>query len=570
MAQQSKKVVGGLARHLMSNGSISEEDALKATEDAAKNKAPLVTQIIQNKLISAYDLASAAANEFGQPFFDLDSFEFDPEFAPAINEKLIRTHHAIGLYKRANRLFVAISDPLNFNALDEFKFHAGANAEAILVEDDKLTSLIEKVLDDQDTSMDDLGDDDGLEDLDISAGEEEDKGAVSESEVNDAPVVKFVNKILLDAIKKGASDLHFEPYEKRYRIRFRTDGMLKEVASPPIQLAGKLAARIKVMSQLDISERRVPQDGRIKLKISKNKSIDFRVSTCPTLFGEKTVMRILDSSSASLGIDMLGYEPVQKQLYMDNLAKPTGMILVTGPTGSGKTVSLYTGLNILNTEEVNISTAEDPVEINLEGINQVNVNPKVGLTFESALKAFLRQDPDIIMVGEIRDITTAEIAVKAAQTGHMVMSTLHTNDAPQTLARLVNIGVAPYNIANAVNLIIAQRLARRLCNNCKEIEDVPREALIEEGLPEDQLDDLKIYKAVGCDQCNEGYKGRVGIYQVLPITEEMGKIIMKGGDAYDLAAQAQKEGHNDLRQSAILKVMQGVTSLKEINRVTQD
>ncbi|MDH3354651.1 MAG: ATPase, T2SS/T4P/T4SS family, partial [Chromatiales bacterium] len=440
MAQQSKKVVGGLARHLMSNGSISEEDALKATEDAAKNKAPLVTQIIQNKLISAYDLASAAANEFGQPFFDLDSFEFDPEFAPAINEKLIRTHHAIGLYKRANRLFVAISDPLNFNALDEFKFHAGANAEAILVEDDKLTSLIEKVLDDQDTSMDDLGDDDGLEDLDISAGEEEDKGAVSESEVNDAPVVKFVNKILLDAIKKGASDLHFEPYEKRYRIRFRTDGMLKEVASPPIQLAGKLAARIKVMSQLDISERRVPQDGRIKLKISKNKSIDFRVSTCPTLFGEKTVMRILDSSSASLGIDMLGYEPVQKQLYMDNLAKPTGMILVTGPTGSGKTVSLYTGLNILNTEEVNISTAEDPVEINLEGINQVNVNPKVGLTFESALKAFLRQDPDIIMVGEIRDITTAEIAVKAAQTGHMVMSTLHTNDAPQTLARLVNIG----------------------------------------------------------------------------------------------------------------------------------
>lgn len=570
MAQQSKTVIGGLARHLVTNGLISKEDALAATEKAAKNSTPLVTQIVADKLISAFDLASNAANEFGQPFFDLDYFEYDPESSPAINEKLIKTHHALPIYKRANRLFIAISDPLNFNALDEFKFHAGANTEAVLVEDDKLTKLIEKVLESQDTSMD-LGDDDDLEDLDISTGEEEDDaGAVSESEVNDAPVVKFVNKILLDAIKKGASDLHFEPYEKRYRIRFRTDGILQEIASPPIQLAGKLAARIKVMSQLDISERRVPQDGRIKLKISKNKSIDFRVSTCPTLFGEKTVMRILDSSSASLGIDMLGYEPDQKQIYLDNLAKPTGMILVTGPTGSGKTVSLYTGLNILNTDQVNISTAEDPVEINLEGINQVNVNPKVGLTFDAALKAFLRQDPDIIMVGEIRDITTAEIAVKAAQTGHMVMSTLHTNDAPQTLARLINIGVAPYNIANAVNLIIAQRLARRLCKNCKAVEDVPREAMIEEGFPEDKLDGLKIYKAVGCDQCNEGYKGRVGIYQVLPISEEMGKLIMQGGDAYDMAELAQSEGYNDLRQSAILKVIEGVTSLEEINRVTQD
>ncbi|MCW8826932.1 MAG: type IV-A pilus assembly ATPase PilB [Gammaproteobacteria bacterium] len=570
MAQQSKIIIGGLARHLVANGSISQEDAIKATEEATKNKIPLVTQIVQSKLISAFDLASTAANEFGQPFFDLSCFEYDQETAPTVNEKLIKTHHALPLYKRANRLFIAISDPLNFNALDEFKFHAGANAEAILVEDDKLSALIEKTLEAQDTSMDDLGDDD-LEDLDISAGDDEDdSGAVSESEVNDAPVVKFVNKILLDAIKRGASDLHFEPYEKRYRIRFRVDGVLKEMASPPIQLAGKLAARIKVMSQLDISERRVPQDGRIKLKISKNKAIDFRVSTCPTLFGEKTVMRILDPSSASLGIDMLGYDPEQKQLYLDNLAKPYGMILVTGPTGSGKTVSLYTGLNILNTEDRNISTAEDPVEINLEGINQVNVNDKVGLTFAAALKAFLRQDPDIIMVGEIRDITTAEIAVKAAQTGHMVMSTLHTNDAPQTLARLINIGVAPYNIANAVNLIIAQRLARRLCNNCKEVEDVPREAMIEEGFPEDQIDDLKIYKANGCEQCNEGYKGRVGIYQVLPISEDMGKLIMKGGNAYDMAELAQKEGHNDLRQSAIIKVMQGVTSLEEINRVTQD
>ena len=570
MAQKSTTVIEGLARHLVVSGLINQADALKATEDAKKNKTPLVTQIISNNLISAFDLASSAANEFGQPFFDLDSFEYDEEAAPAISEKLIRAHHAIPIYKRANRLFVAISDPLNFAALDEFKFHAGANAEAILVEDNKLAKLIEKILDSQDTSMD-LGDDDGLEDLDISAGDDDDAaGAVSESEVNDAPVVKFVNKILLDAIKKGASDLHFEPYEKRYRIRFRTDGVLKEVASPPIQLAGKLAARIKVMSRMDISERRVPQDGRIKLKISKNKAIDFRVSTCPTLFGEKTVMRILDPSSASLGIDALGYEPEQKKLYMDNLAKPYGMILVTGPTGSGKTVSLYTGLNILNTEERNISTAEDPVEINLEGINQVNVNDKVGLTFSAALKAFLRQDPDIIMVGEIRDITTAEIAIKAAQTGHMVMSTLHTNDAPQTLARLVNIGVAPYNIANSVNLIIAQRLARRLCKHCKVVEDVPQEALIKEGFPEDKVNGLKIYKAVGCDQCNEGYKGRVGIYQVLPISEDMGKIIMKGGNAFDMAEQAQKEGHNDLRQSAILKVIEGVTSLEEINRVTQD
>lgn len=570
MAHKSKMVIGGLARHLVVSGLISKEDALKATEEAAKNKTPLVTQIIQNNLLSAFDLASNAANEFGQPFFDLNCFEYDEDNAPTVNEKLIKTHHALPIFKRANRLFVAISDPLNFNALDEFKFHAGTNTEAILVEDDKLSKLIEKVLESQDTSMD-LGDDDDLENLEISAvDEEDDAGAVSESEINDAPVVKFVNKILLDAIKKGASDIHFEPYEKRYRIRFRTDGILKEMASPPIQLAGKLAARIKVMSRMDISERRVPQDGRIKLKISKNKAIDFRVSTCPTLFGEKTVMRILDPSSASLGIDALGYEPEQKKLYMDNLAKPYGMILVTGPTGSGKTVSLYTGLNILNTEERNISTAEDPVEINLEGINQVNVNEKVGLTFDVALKAFLRQDPDIIMVGEIRDITTAEIAIKAAQTGHLVLSTLHTNDATQTLARLVNIGVAPYNIANSVNLIIAQRLARRLCKNCKAIEDVPREALIEEGFPEEQIDNLKIYKAVGCDQCNDGYKGRVGIYQVLPITETMGKIIMKGGNAFDMAEQAQKEGHNDLRQSAILKVIQGITSLEEINRVTQD
>jgi type IV pilus assembly protein PilB len=384
-------------------------------------------------------------------------------------------------------------------------------------------------------------------------------------------VVRFVNKVLLDAIKKGASDIHFEPYEKRYRVRLRIDGVLREVTSPPVAMGPKLSARVKVMSRMDTAERRVPQDGRIKMKISKNKAIDFRVNTCPTLFGEKIVLRILDPSSAKLGIDMLGYEPEQKKLYLDALGKPYGMILVTGPTGSGKTVSLYTGLNILNTEDRNISTAEDPVEINLEGINQVNVNPKVGLDFSSALRAFLRQDPDVIMVGEIRDLTTAEIAVKAAQTGHMVMSTLHTNDAPQTLARLVNMGVPPFNIASAVSLIIAQRLARRLCEKCKTVEDIPRAALVEEGFTEEQINaGVTLYKAVGCDQCSGGYKGRVGIYQVLPVSEEIGRIIMSNGNALDVADQAKKEGISDLRESAIKKVISGVTSLEEINRVTKD
>jgi len=384
-------------------------------------------------------------------------------------------------------------------------------------------------------------------------------------------VVRFVNKVLLDAIKKGASDIHFEPYEKRYRVRLRVDGVLREIASPPVSMGGRLSARIKVMSRMDTAERRIPQDGRIKMRISKNKAIDFRVNTCPTLFGEKIVLRILDASAAKLGIDMLGYEPEQKKLYLDALANPYGMILVTGPTGSGKTVSLYTGLNILNTEDRNISTAEDPVEINLEGINQVNMNPKVGLDFNSALRAFLRQDPDIIMVGEIRDLETASIAIKAAQTGHMVMSTLHTNDAPQTLSRLINMGVPPFNIASAVNLIIAQRLARRLCENCKVEDNIPEKALLEEGFTQQDIDGgLKLYKAVGCDQCDKGYKGRVGIYQVLKLSEEMGRIIMREGNAMELADQAQKEGVADLRQSGLKKVKDGVTSLEEINRVTKD
>jgi type IV pilus assembly protein PilB len=574
MATTNIKVsLSGLARKLVSDGLLSEDAALKAAEGAQKEKMPFVTFVVEKKLIGALELATAAAQEFGVPLFDIGAVELDDEVTKLVDEKLIRNHHALPLFKRGNRLFVAVSDPTNLVALDNIKFHVGATTEAVLVLEDKLQKTIEKAMAAGDTSLGDGLEDADLDGLDITAEEDNKKDEAADKEIDDAPVVRFINKILLDAINKGASDIHFEPYEKRYRVRTRTDGMLMEVASPPIQLAGKIAARIKVMSRLDISEKRVPQDGRIKLTLSKTKAIDFRVSTCPTLFGEKTVMRILDPSSAKLGIDALGYEPEQKQLYLDNLAKPYGMILVTGPTGSGKTVSLYTGLNILNREDINISTAEDPAEINLEGINQVNVNDKVGLTFTVALKAFLRQDPDIIMVGEIRDKETAEIAVKAAQTGHMVMSTLHTNDAPQTITRLMNIGVAPYNIAAAVNLIIAQRLGRRLCSHCKIIDDAPKEALLEEGFTqEDIASGMKIYKANhdGCDACTNGYKGRVGIYQVMPISEDMGKIIMKNATSYEIADHAKKEGIPDIRQSALKKVQQGMTSLEEINRVTKD
>lgn len=556
----------GLARRLIDDKILSSEDAQKAFMEASEENIPFVRQLVSKKTISARDIAISAANEFGTPVFDLDVMDMEMSATSLIEEKLIRKHNALPLTKRGNRLYIALSDPTNLQALDEIKFATGVSTEAVIVEDDKLAKAIEKVLEAMDTAMDGLDDAD-LDDLDISGGDEEPSDDGSEQDTEDAPIVRFVNKVLLDAINKGASDLHFEPYEKGYRVRFRQDGMLHEVAAPPINLAGKIAARVKVMSRLDISEKRVPQDGRMKMKLSKNRAIDFRVSTCPTLFGEKIVMRILDPSSAQLGIDALGYEPEQKQLYMDALAKPYGMILVTGPTGSGKTVSLYTGLNILNTPERNISTAEDPAEINLYGINQVNVNVKTGLTFAAALKSFLRQDPDIIMVGEIRDLETAEIAIKAAQTGHMVLSTLHTNDAPQTLSRLMNMGVAPFNIASAVSLIIAQRLGRRLCSHCKEPADIPRDTLIEEGFREDETDSLKLYKAVGCDQCNEGYKGRVGIYQVMPISEDMGRIIMSGGNAIDIADQAKKEGIPDLHDSALEKVRQGVTSLEEVNRV---
>ncbi|GAB4289738.1 type IV-A pilus assembly ATPase PilB [Sulfurivermis fontis] len=562
--------LSGLARRLIRDGLLSEADAEKATEQANKKRTPLVSYLVEQKLVEARAIAMATAHEFGVPLLDITVFDLDPELIKQVDEKLIRNHHALPIFKRGSRLFVALSDPTNIAALDEFKFHVGANTEAILVEEDKLTKVIEKALESKESALSDIADTD-LDDLEISAEDEEGGGPeVTASDADDTPVVRFINKVLLDAVNKGASDIHFEPYEKMYRVRFRQDGILREVANPPTALSAKIAARIKVMSRLDISERRVPQDGRIKMTLSKNRAIDFRVSTCPTLWGEKIVLRILDPSSAKLGIDVLGYEPEQKELYLSALAKPYGMILVTGPTGSGKTVSLYTGLNILNTPDRNISTAEDPAEINLPGINQVNVNPKVGLTFAAALKAFLRQDPDVIMVGEIRDLETAEIAIKAAQTGHLVLSTLHTNDAPQTLARLMNIGVAPYNIAAAVNLIIAQRLARRLCNHCKKPEDVPKEALIAEGFTEAQLAGLTIYKPVGCDQCNGGYKGRVGIYQVMPVSEEMGRIIMKGGTAMDLADQAKREGIADLRESAIKKLRAGVIGLEELNRVTKD
>jgi type IV pilus assembly protein PilB len=562
--------LSGLSRRLVNDGLLSDAEAQKAQEQAEKKKVPLVSYLVEHKIIDGKVLASAAASEFGVPLLDIDVIDLDPDITKMVDEKLVRKHNALPLYKRGNRLFVAVSDPTNLQALDEIKFHVGAMTEAILVEENKLKIIIEKAMAGTDTSLADLSDSGDLDNLDIGGGEEDGEGGMSESDVDDAPVVRFVNKVLLDAINSGASDIHFEPYEKTYRVRYRRDGVLKEIASPPVALNRRIAARVKVLARLDISERRLPQDGRMKMKLSKNRAIDFRVNSCPTLFGEKIVLRILDPSSAKLGIDALGYEENQKNLYLEALKQPQGMILVTGPTGSGKTVSLYTGLNILNTEDCNISTAEDPAEINLPGVNQVNVDNKVGLTFASALKAFLRQDPDVIMVGEIRDLETAEIAIKAAQTGHLVLSTLHTNDAPQTLSRLMNMGVAPFNIASSVSLIIAQRLARRLCNSCKKPYDIPKPALLEEGFREEDLPGLKIYRPVGCDQCDGGYKGRVGIYQVMPVSDAMARIIMAGGNAIELADQASKEGVNNLRQSGLLKVKQGMTSLEEVNRVTKE
>ncbi|MBE9579925.1 type IV-A pilus assembly ATPase PilB [Moraxella sp. K1664] len=563
---------GGLAHILVSNELVAPDAMTKALTEAQQQNMAIVPYLVQNKVAPANKIASLLAHEFGDPLLDLNALSQDSIPKDLVDEKIINQYGALPLFKRGNKLFVGLSDPTRLDAIDAISFNAKLTVETIVIEEDKLKKMIENVYSGS-GGLGDLGDVDLSGDFDGGAGDEDDEGTdVNSGGGEDAPVVKFVNKMLLDAIRMGASDLHFEPYEKSYRVRFRVDGVLQIINRPPVQLAGKIAARLKVMSQMDISERRAPQDGRIKLKISKTKAIDFRVNSCPTLFGEKLVLRILDPSSAMLGIDALGYEPDQKELFLEALDKPQGMLLITGPTGSGKTVSLYTGLNILNTPETNISTAEDPVEINLEGINQVNVNPKVGLTFASALKAFLRQDPDIVMVGEIRDLETAEIAIKAAQTGHMVLSTLHTNSAPETLTRLRNMGVASFNIATSVNLVIAQRLARRLCKSCKRPTNVPKQSLLEMGFTEEDLanPDNVIYEPVGCSECREGYKGRVGIYEVMKIYPSISRIIMEDGNAIQIKDEAMKHGFRDLRRSGIMKVLQGTTSIQEMYRVTSE
>ncbi|MES9879179.1 MAG: type IV-A pilus assembly ATPase PilB [Candidatus Sedimenticola sp. 1PA] len=559
--------VSGLARRLIQDDLLTETQAQELLQESLKKRMSFVSHVVEKKVLDSAQIAIAASQEFGVPLFDLEALDIENAPIKLVDEKLIRKHHVLPLFKRGNRLFLGVSDP-TLQGLDEIKFHTGLTTEAVVVEEHKLVTAIETAMSAGETAMSDLLDAD-LDNLDIDMVDES-QASDDSLDVDDAPVVRFVNKILLDAINGGASDIHFEPYEKSFRIRFRQDGMLHEVASPPINIASRLTARVKVMSRMNIAERRVPQDGRIKMVLSKNRSIDFRVNTCPTLYGEKIVLRILDPTSAQLGIEALGFEEEQRTAFMKAIGKPYGMILVTGPTGSGKTVSLYTALNILNQPDINISTVEDPVEIQVPGINQVNMNTKTGLTFAEALRAFLRQDPDIVMVGEIRDLETAEIAVKAAQTGHLVLSTLHTNDAPQTLTRLANMGVPPFNIASSVLLIMAQRLARRLCEYCKTPDDVPKEALLEEGFKEDELNSLEVYKAVGCDRCTQGYKGRVGIFQVMPVSEEMGRMIMEGGTSIQLALEAEKEGVASLRESGLRKVKAGVISLEELNRVTKD
>ncbi len=567
--------ITGIARRLVQDGALEEGIARAAMDQAANAKIPLPQWFAEKKLVSAAQLAAANAVEFGMPLMDVSSFDASQNAIKLVSEELLQKHQVLPLFKRGNRLFVGVSNPTQTRALDDIKFHTNMVVEPILVDEDQIRRTLESWQANHSNIGDALGgDDEGIANLDVDASGDEDMGG-GESGVDakgdDTPVVKFVNKVLVDAIRKGASDIHFEPYEDDYRVRFRIDGLLKNVAKAPVKLNQRIAARLKVMSQLDIAEKRVPQDGRIKLNLSKTKQIDFRVSTLPTLFGEKIVLRILDGSAAKLGIDKLGYEPVQQKLFLEAIHKPYGMVLVTGPTGSGKTVSLYTALGILNDETRNISTAEDPVEIRLPGVNQVQQNNKRGMTFAAALRSFLRQDPDIIMVGEIRDLETAEIAIKAAQTGHMVLSTLHTNDAPQTIARLMNMGIAPYNITSSVTLVIAQRLARRLCSNCKRPEVLPENALLAEGFTPAQIAaGVELYEPVGCEECTEGYKGRTGIYQVMPMTDEISTIILGGGNALQIAEAAQSIGVNDLRQSALLKASQGITSLAEINRVTKD
>ncbi|MEQ1559302.1 MAG: type IV-A pilus assembly ATPase PilB [Methyloglobulus sp.] len=560
----------GLAKCLIQEGLITEKDAKTCIQEAQNKKLSLISYLVANKVVDSKTIAAKASVEFGIPFLDLDAIDLRSLPIKLIKENLIRKHGVLPLMKRGKTLFIGISDPTSTQGFDDIKFQSLLNLETILVEENKLIKAIDSALEAVDSTMADMLDAD-LDNLSLGGGEDEDAGKNDvNADIDDAPIVRFVNKILLDAIKKGASDIHLEPYEKNFRIRYRSDGILHQVASPPANISNRIISRLKVMSKMDIAERRVPQDGRIKMILSKTRAIDFRVNTCPTLFGEKVVLRILDPTSAQLGIEKLGFEPDQQKLFLDAIHKPYGMVLVTGPTGSGKTVSLYTGLNILNSMERNISTAEDPVEITVEGINQVNVNVKSGLSFANALRAFLRQDPDIIMVGEIRDLETAEIAVKAAQTGHLVLSTLHTNDAPQTLNRLMQMGIEPFNIVSAVNLIMAQRLARRLCEHCKTSVTFPDNVLLSIGFKQDELKDLKLYKAVGCDLCTNGYKGRVGIYQVMTLSEKMRALILLGGNAMQLAEQAASEGINDLRASGLNKVRLGVTSIEEIDRVTKE
>jgi len=558
----------GFIRRLVEEGVISAEDMRSALAHAKQEKVDIVAELINQQQLSPTVIAETISVEFGEPLFDISAYDPAQILRDAIDEKLITKHRILPIFKNSSILYVAISNPTNIEAIDAVRFSTKLNIETIIVEHNKLEKLIEQNFTEESTFEFD-------EDFDLDVDVESADPNKEEDDSNkgeEAPIVKYINKLLIDAIRMGASDLHFEPYEKIYRVRYRVDGVLRQIATPPLQLATRLSSRLKVMSQMDISEKRVPQDGRIKLKLSKNKAIDFRVNSLPTLFGEKLVLRILDPSSAMLGIDALGYEPEQKELFMQALDKPQGMLLITGPTGSGKTVSLYTGLNILNREDTNISTAEDPVEINLQGINQVNVNNKVGLTFSAALKSFLRQDPDIVMVGEIRDLETAEIAIKAAQTGHMVMSTLHTNSAPETLTRLRNMGVPSFNIATSVNLVIAQRLARRLCSQCKKPADIPQQSLLEMGFTETDLQqpEFQIYEPVGCNECREGYKGRVGIYEVMKVTPEISRIIMEDGNALEIADASARAGFNNLRRSGLVKVMQGVTSLQEVNRVTSE
>ncbi len=564
--------ITGLARLLVSENLLEREVALAAFTTADKNGMPLVRHLVKNRLIDSKVIAKTASQEFGLPLLDISAM--DPSAFPLgqVDHKLLQKHNMLPILKKGYKMFLAVSDPSNQTGIDEIKFNTGNSIDLIVVEDDKLHQLIESLVkspEEEAGKFDDLSSM-GLEDFDIELVDEkvglddDDEGGAED----ETPIVRFVNKLLVDAMKMGASDIHIEPYEKIYRVRFRVDGILKEITRPPLNIAMRICSRVKIMSSMDISEKRMPQDGRIKLKLSRTKSVDFRVNTLPTLWGEKIVLRILDASSAQLGIDALGYEPSQKQLYLNALHQHQGLILVTGPTGSGKTVSLYTGLNILNTHERNISTAEDPVEINLEGVNQVAVNGKVGLDFATALRAFLRQDPDVVMVGEIRDLETAEIAIKASQTGHLVLSTLHTNSAPETLTRLMNMGIPSYNLATSITLIIAQRLARKLCSSCKKPLRLPPRILLQEGFTEAQLPHLQVFGAVGCERCNDGYKGRVGVYQVMPITDKIARAIMDNASSIQIADIARTEGYNNLRTSALMKVAQGFTSLAEANRIT--